>query len=162
MRPDWHTYFVEFAKVAATRATCQRLKVGAVVVVDKQVVATGYNGSAPGLPHCTDVGCDVVGGHCIRTVHAEMNAIAQAARRGVKIDGASIYTTAAPCWNCFRVLLNAGIAEYIWVLDYRFEGEMAERILAAAKVSGVKLARLADLVPRPAPDLIPHDGTGAL
>lgn len=142
VRPNWDQYFTKFAEVAATRATCNRLKVGAVIVVDRQVVATGYNGSPPGQPHCLDAGCDVEDGHCVRTIHAEMNAIAQSARRGVKIDGATIYTTAAPCWNCLRVLLNSGIKRYCYVAEYRCEGKNWERIKDAVNASGVTLERV--------------------
>ena len=102
-----------------TRATCDRKQVGAVIVVDYQVAATGYNGSIRGLPHCDEVGHDMVDGHCVRTIHAEMNALAQAARRGVRIEGAFIYTTASPCWSCFRVLVNAGIRRFVYGEAYR-------------------------------------------
>src|SRR3954465_7209517 len=97
-RPAWDEYFMGFAIAASRRATCDRKHVGAVVVVDKQVVATGYNGSVRGMPHCDDAGHDMISGHCVRTIHAEMNAMSQAASRGVAIEGSSIYTTASPCW----------------------------------------------------------------
>ena len=87
-RPEWDDYFMGFALAAARRATCDRQHVGAVIVVDKQVVATGYNGSVRGMPHCHEVGHDMESGHCVRTIHAEMNALAQAARRGVAVAGA--------------------------------------------------------------------------
>ncbi len=118
-RPSWDEYFIGFAKAASVRATCDRKHVGAVIVVDKQVVATGYNGSVRGLPHCDDAGHDMVGGHCVRTIHAEMNALAQAARRGVAVGDSAIYTTASPCWACFRVLVNAGIREFVYAEPYR-------------------------------------------
>jgi dCMP deaminase len=130
-RPSWDQYFMGFAKAASVRATCDRQHVGAVIVVDKQVVATGYNGSVRSLPHCDDVGHDMVGGHCVRTIHAEMNALAQAARRGVAVGGSSIYTTASPCWACFRVLVNAGITCFVYGQPYR-EDEHRERILQVA------------------------------
>lgn len=126
-RPGWDEYFIGFAKAASVRATCDRQHVGAVIVVDKQVVATGYNGSVLALPHCDDVGHDMVGGHCVRTIHAEMNALAQAARRGVAVGGSAIYTTASPCWACFRVLVNAGIREFVYAQAYRAE-EHKQRI----------------------------------
>ena len=102
MRADWNTYFMNIAQVAATRSTCNRKHVGAVIVRDKSILSTGYNGSIPGMPHCTEVGCDIENGHCIATVHAEANAIIQAAKHGVCIDKADIYVTASPCWNCFK------------------------------------------------------------
>jgi dCMP deaminase len=133
-RPDWDLYFMGFARAARDRATCDRKHVGAVIVVERQVVATGYNGSIRGMPHCDEAGHDIVAGHCVRTIHAEMNALAQAARRGVAVEGASIYTTASPCWACFRVLVNAGIQRFLFGEPYREElhreriGEVAERL----------------------------------
>jgi len=110
-----------FARAAAARATCDRKHVGAVIVVGRQVAATGYNGSVRRLPHCDEVGHDMVDGHCVRTIHAEMNALAQAARRGVRVEDAAIYTTASPCWACFRVLVNAGIQHFVYGEPYREE-----------------------------------------
>ena len=97
------------AQQAATRSTCPRKHVGAVIVRDRTVLSTGYNGSIRGLPHCEDAGCVMEDGHCVTTVHAEANAILQAAKNGVSIDGAELYTTASPCWNCFKLIANAGI-----------------------------------------------------
>ncbi len=140
-RPDWDEYFMGFARAAARRATCDRQHVGAVIVVEKQVVATGYNGSVRGLPHCDEVGHDLVGGHCVRTIHAEMNALAQAARRGVAVEGAAIYTTASPCWACFRVLVNAGIRVFVYDLPYR-EAEHRDRIVEVAGRLGLEVRAL--------------------
>lgn len=137
-RPGWDEYFLGFARAASRRATCDRLHVGAVIVVDKQVVATGYNGSIRGMPHCDDVGHDMVDGHCVRTVHAEMNALAQAARRGVAVDGASIYVTANPCWLCFRVLVNAGIVEFVFEQPYRLELDKV-RLTDVALKAGIQI-----------------------
>ena len=97
-RVDWHTYFMNIARQAATRSTCDRKHVGAVIVRDKTILSTGYNGSIRGMPHCDDVGHLMENGHCVATVHAEANAIIQAAKNGVRIDGAELYTTASPCW----------------------------------------------------------------
>jgi len=131
VRPDWDHYFMGFAEAAAHRATCDRKRVGAVIVVDRQVVATGYNGSIRGMPHCDQVGHDLDAGHCVRTIHAEMNALAQAARHGVRVDGGSLYSTASPCWACFRVLANTGIRRYLYAERYR-EEEHRARILEVA------------------------------
>jgi len=141
-RPDWDTYFIGFAKAASVRATCDRLHVGAVIVVSKQVVATGYNGAAAGLPHCDDVGHDMVENHCVRVIHAEMNALAQAARRGVAIDGGTVYTTASPCWDCFRVMANAGIKRLVYLKPYRAE-EHQKRIEEVAREIGIEVEQLA-------------------
>ncbi len=109
-RVDWHTYFMNIARQAATRSTCERKHVGAVIVRDKTILSTGYNGSIRGMPHCDDVGHLMENGHCVATVHAEANAMIQAAKNGVRIDGAEIYTTASPCWSCFKLIANAGIS----------------------------------------------------
>ncbi|HVO29428.1 MAG TPA: dCMP deaminase family protein [bacterium] len=137
-RPAWDEYFMGFAEAASRRATCDRKHVGAVIVVDKQVVATGYNGSVRGMPHCDEAGHDMESGHCVRTIHAEMNAIAQAASRGVAVEGSSIYTTASPCWACFRVLVNAGIRRFIYGEGYR-EDEHRKRIDEVAKALGLEV-----------------------
>jgi dCMP deaminase len=108
-RVDWHRYFMNIAEEVASRATCPRKHVGAVIVRDKRLLSTGYNGSLRGLPHCEEVGCLMEDGHCIATVHAEANAILQAAMNGVRIEGGEIYTTASPCWNCFKLIANAGL-----------------------------------------------------
>lgn len=104
--------------MVATRATCDRLHVGCVLVKDRRILATGYNGSVVGEPHCDDVGHEVVAGHCQRTVHAESNAIAQAARHGISVDGATAYVTHQPCPNCDKLLRNAGIIGFKWGKDY--------------------------------------------
>ena len=130
-----------FARAAAARATCDRKLVGAVIVVDHQVAATGYNGSVRGLPHCDEVGHDMVDGHCVRTIHAEMNALAQGARLGVRLDGAWIYTTASPCWACFRVLVNAGIQRFVFSEPYR-EEEHETRIQEVASALGLEVQSL--------------------
>src|SRR5947209_5416518 len=103
-RLDWHTYFMNIARQVATRATCPRKHVGALIVRDRTILSTGYNGSIRGMPHCDDAGHDLEAGHCVATIHAEANAILQAAKNGVTIDGAEIYTTASPCWSCFKLI----------------------------------------------------------
>jgi len=140
-RPDWDAYFMGFAQAASRRATCDRQHVGAVIVVARQVVATGYNGSVRGLPHCDEVGHDMVGGHCVRTIHAEMNALAQAASRGVAVEGASIYTTASPCWACFRVLVNGGLRRFVYGQAYRAD-EHRDRIAEVAARLGLEVRAL--------------------
>lgn len=125
------------AEQAATRSTCSRKHVGAVIVRDRTVLSTGYNGSLRGLPHCEDVGCVMEDGHCITTVHAEANAILQAAKNGVSVDGAEIYTTASPCWNCFKLIVNAGIRRIAYGEFYR-----EERSRQTAKEIGVELRDL--------------------
>ena len=101
-RVSWGTYFMNIAQEVATRSTCDRKHVGAVIVRDKTILSTGYNGSIKGLPHCDEAGCEMVEGHCVRTTHAEANAIVQAAKNGVKIELSEIYVTASPCYNCLK------------------------------------------------------------
>ncbi|AKV03474.1 dCMP deaminase [Labilithrix luteola] len=118
-RASWDEYFMNIAREVSTRATCDRKHVGAVIVRDKSILATGYNGSIRGLPHCDEEGHLMEEGHCVRTVHAEANAIVQAARNGMRIEGASIYVTASPCWGCFRLIANAGITRIVFGEFYR-------------------------------------------
>ena len=118
-RASWDEYFMNIAREVSTRSTCDRKFVGAVVVRDKCILATGYNGSIRGLPHCDEEGHLMEDGHCVRTVHAEANAIVQAARNGSRIDGSSIYVTASPCWGCFRLIANAGIMRIAFGEFYR-------------------------------------------
>jgi dCMP deaminase len=136
-RVSWDRYFMNLAVQAATRSTCPRKSVGAVVVRDKAVLATGYNGSIRGLPHCSEVGCLMENDHCVRTVHAEANAILQAARHGVRIDQANIYVTSSPCWDCFKLIANAGIGRVLYGEFYR-----DDRIAQYAREAGIELVHL--------------------
>lgn len=168
-RPSWDAYFMAIAQQVATRATCDRKHVGAIIVRERTILATGYNGSVRGMDHCDDVGHMMEGDgpdrelneaianvcgigqaalvikllvershpHCVRTVHAEANAIAQAAKNGVRIEGASIYVTASPCWGCFKLIANAGIAAIYFGELYR-----DERITDFARDAGIKLVDL--------------------
>ncbi len=137
VRPSWDEYFLKMAMLVSERATCPRMHVGAVLVRDKRILATGYNGSLPGQPHCYDVGCMIEDGHCIRTIHAEMNAIIQCAIHGVSTEGATAYVTNMPCTNCTKALIGAGIKEVVVFSDYH--GTKAEEFFEA---SGVKLRKL--------------------
>ena len=136
-RVSWDQYFMNIAREVATRSTCDRKFVGAVIVRDKTILSTGYNGSIRGRPHCDDVGHLIENDHCVATVHAEANAIIQAAKNGVRIEGAEIYTTASPCWNCFKLIANAGIRTIYYGEFYRD----ARSIEVAAKL-GVHLVDL--------------------
>lgn len=117
-RPDWDEYFLKLAMLASERATCPRMHCGCVLVKNKNVIATGYNGSIPGDTHCEDVGCMVVDNHCVRTVHAEMNALVQAARRGHSVDGSTAYVTNMPCTTCAKALITAGIKRIVVFSDF--------------------------------------------
>jgi dCMP deaminase len=127
-RPSWDQYFLTITRQVAERSTCLRAKVGAVIVRDKNILATGYNGSPAGLPHCLDEGCLIyrsttpagdVEENCFRTIHAEINAIAQAAKNGSVIRGADIYITHTPCIHCFKVLINTGISRICYEKEYK-------------------------------------------
>ena len=137
MRVSWERYFMNLAVQAATRSTCPRKHVGAVIVRDKTILSTGYNGSLRGANHCTDVGCLMVNGHCVRTVHAEANALVQAARHGTRLEGAEIYVTASPCFDCFKLIANAGITKVYYGEFYR-----DERVLAFAEELGIEMVDL--------------------
>ncbi len=110
-RPSWDDYFLRMVDAVAARATCDRGRSGALLVYERQIVATGYVGSPPGFPHCDDIGHQMVDGHCVRTVHAEANAIASAARAGIRTLGTTLYCTMVPCRVCAMLLLTAGINE---------------------------------------------------
>lgn len=111
-RPPWEDYFFQIAHTVSSRATCPRASVGCVVVRDKRILVTGYNGAPTGQKHCTEAGCHMADGHCRRAVHAEMNAVATAARHGISLDHATIYVTHQPCDYCYGVLLNAGVKTF--------------------------------------------------
>jgi dCMP deaminase len=136
-RASWDEYFMNIALVVSSRSTCDRKFVGAVIVRDKTILSTGYNGSIRGMPHCTEVGHMMEDGHCVATIHAESNAILQAAKNGVSIDGASIYVTASPCWSCFKQVANAGIRRIVYGEFYR-----DNRIFDVAKQLNVELHHL--------------------
>jgi dCMP deaminase len=118
-RVSWDEYFMNIGREVASRSTCPRKYVGAVVVRDKTILSTGYNGSVRGLPHCEEAGCMLEDGHCVRTIHAEANALIQAAKHGVRLEGAAIYVTASPCWNCFKSIANTGIQRIVFGEFYR-------------------------------------------
>jgi len=136
-RKDWHEYFMDIAEMVATRSTCDRKHIGAVIVKDKTILSTGYNGSIRGRPHCSEIGCDIENGHCIATIHAEANAIIQAAKNGVAINGAEIYTTALPCWTCFTLIANSGIKKIYYHEFYR-----DDRILRVAEEIKLELVHI--------------------
>ena len=144
-RPDWDTYFMEIAHVVSTRANCSRRKVAAVIVSDRRIISTGYNGTPRGVTNCFEGGCPRCSGNapsgtsleeCI-CVHAEQNAICQAAYHGISVADATIYVTISPCLTCAKLIINAGIKEVVYGGDYAFT-EQTERLLIEA---GVKCRR---------------------
>ena len=124
-RPSWE------------RATCPRMHCGCVLVRNKRILSTGYNGSLPGEPHCEDVGCYIVDDHCIRTTHAEMNALLQCSIHGISTEGATAYVTNMPCTNCAKALITAGIVEVVIFSEYH--NTQAEEFF---KNSNINLVRL--------------------
>jgi dCMP deaminase len=129
-RLSWDQYFLNITRQVAERSTCTRAKVGAVIVRERSILASGYNGAPSGLPHCTEVGCLVYQSrtpdgqleeNCYRTIHAEINAIAQAAKNGVSIRDADIYVTHTPCIHCLKVLINTGIKRIFYDREYKLE-----------------------------------------
>lgn len=137
-RLDWDHYFIMQAALLASRSTCKRLAVGAVLVRDQRVIAGGYNGSVAGDTHCIDDDCELRDGHCVRTIHAEMNTVLQCARFGVSTDGASVYVTDFPCLQCTKMLLQAGITHIYYLRNYHND-DYAVRLI---KMKGVAVTRL--------------------
>lgn len=118
MRPTKNKYFMDIAEMTAKRSTCSRANVGAILVKNSRIIATGFNGSPDTMEHCDDVGHLIKDKHCIRTVHAEANCILQAARIGISVEGSVLYCTHKPCHNCCKLLINAGIYKIYYKYDY--------------------------------------------
>ena len=140
-RPSWDQYFIDITHLVATRSTCLRRQVGALLVKDRNILATGYNGTPSGITHCEDVGClrerlKVPSGErheLCRGLHAEQNAIIQAARHGVNIDGATLYCTTMPCIICTKMLINAGIRRIVYEEGYA--DQLAREMVAEAQIA---------------------------
>jgi dCMP deaminase len=128
---------MNIAKEVGTRSTCNRKHIGAVIVRGKTILATGYNGSIRGLAHCDEAGHEMDNTHCVRTIHAEANAIVQSARHGVRIEDSEIYITASPCYDCFKMIANVGIRKIYFGEFYR-----DERIMEHAKELDIELIDL--------------------
>lgn len=143
-RISWDQYFMAQSHLLALRSTCTRLMVGATIVRDKRIIAGGYNGSVSGSVHCIDEGCYVIDGHCVRTVHAEANALLQCAKFGVPTEGADIYVTHFPCLQCCKQLIQSGIKHVYYAEDYR-NHEYAVQLFkeAGVKTKKVELTYLA-------------------
>ena len=131
---------MEVARTVATRATCPRASVGAVLVRDHRILTTGYNGAPRNVAHCSAVGCEMLGGHCVRSTHAEANAVVQGALHGVGLDGAIAYCTHQPCINCAKLLVSAGVKRIVY--DASYVDTFAQGILAEAGVALVPFASL--------------------
>ncbi len=150
-RPPWDQYFMSITQQVATRSTCDRAQVGAIIVKDRRILTTGYNGAPAGLPHCDQIGHLMIDGHCVRTLHAEQNAILQAALHGVSVAGGTIYVTHQPCLTCAKMIINAGLVRVVYAGTY--PDANARAFLSQAGVAlvhvDITLARPAEL---PTPD----------
>ncbi|PIE98200.1 MAG: cell division protein DedD [Treponema sp.] len=151
VRPDWDQYFMEVCQSIAKRATCNRGRSGCVIAKDKQILVTGYVGAPSGLPHCDDVGHKFkkmthedgsVTQHCVRTVHAEQNAICQAAKRGISIDGATLFCKMTPCRTCAMLIINCGIKRVVAEKRYHDSADTIEMF----KQAGIELEHLDDQI----------------
>ena len=132
LRPSWDEYFMGITFQAAMRSTCDRARVGAIIVKDRRILTTGYNGSPAGLQHCDEIGHLIINGHCVRTLHAEQTAIIQAALHGVGVAGGTIYVTHQPCLTCAKMIINAGLRRVVYAGTY--PDENAVEFLASAVV----------------------------
>lgn len=150
-RPSWDEYFMDICRMVAKRATCDRGRSGCVITRDHQILVTGYVGAPAGLPHCDDIGHQLkkiqhedgsVTQHCVRTVHAEQNAICQAAKRGISIDGATLYCKMTPCRTCSMLIINCGIVRVVAEKRYHDSSDTIEMF----KKAGIILEHLSDSI----------------
>jgi len=147
IRPNWDEYFIKLMKEVGKRSTCDRGRTGCIIVRDKRILSTGYAGSPNGLPHCDDVGHEFhtvfdkdgnTSKHCIRTTHAEQNAIANAAKEGVALKNSTLYCTMTPCYICAKIIINSGIKKVIAEKDYQ-KSERSKEIFKEANIDFVLL-----------------------
>lgn len=144
-RPSWDEYFMMAAKLAATRATCLQRKVGTVIVKNKRIITTGFNGSPPGLPHCTEVGCLVFpdrGTSCQRVMHAEHNAVLQDSKN---LEGATLYTSFLPCLNCMKIVISAKMKEVVYEEEKIEKDEYEKAKKEFAKLAGLVLRKIPEV-----------------
>lgn len=143
-RPSWDEYFINIVEIVGSRSTCDRGRPGCIIVKDKRILATGYAGSPVGQPHCDDIGHEMqkaidedgkISEHCVRTLHAEVNAIAYAAKFGVSIDGSTLYVKFTPCYTCAKMVINAGIKRVVAKVKYH----AGNKTVKLFRQAGVKL-----------------------
>lgn len=142
-RIGWNQYFLAQAKLVAFRSTCTRLMVGAVIARENRIIASGYNGSVADGDHCIDDGCYMVEGHCVRTVHAEANALLQCAKFGVPTKGTTLYVTHFPCLQCTKQIIQAGIEKIVYEYDYR-NHELAVQLFKESNIE-IEQVKLKDV-----------------
>jgi len=139
-RKSYNKYFKDITEAVSERGTCDRKQVGCILIKDKRILATGYNGAIVGAKHCDEIGHLMVDGHCIRTVHAEINALAQCAKYGVSCDGAIAYINTYPCFDCFKALVNAGIKGIYYTSEYPSAGyEQVDKFANELKIELEKI-----------------------
>lgn len=160
-RPSWDEYFMKIVEIVGSRGTCDRGRIGCIIVKDKMIISTGYVGSPNSLPHCDEIGHEMhtvthpdghQTRHCIRTIHAEQNAICQAAKIGAPLNGATLYIKMTPCYTCAKMLINAGIKRVVCQQDYH-AGERSKEIF---KEAGVLYELLTDKMTT-YKDMVPED-----
>ena len=139
-RKSWHKYFEDICVEVSKRGTCDRKQVGCILVKDKRILATGYNGAIIGTEHCDEIGHLMEDGHCIRTVHAEINALSQCAKFGISCFGATAYINTFPCFDCFKALINAGILNIYYKDEYEASGK--KHVKEFANKLGIGLVKL--------------------
>ncbi len=142
---------MDITLAVSRRATCLRAQVGAIIVKDKRILTTGYNGAPKGLPHCLDEGCEIVDGHCVRSLHAEQNAILQGALHGVSLQGGTIYTTHQPCQVCAKMIINSGLVRVVYAGLYPDEFAMKYLKLAGIQADHFDLG---ERTPAPPPSVV--------
>lgn len=136
-RQTWNSYFMSIAEQVATRATCSRKQVGCVIVSNKNILTTGYNGSLPNEEHCFDNGCLLENNHCIRTIHAETNAINQAAKNGIALKYSTLYCTSKPCWNCLKNIISVGIETIYYKEEYYSNNEAYNKAIKKINIYNI-------------------------
>lgn len=148
VRPSWDEYFMKIADMIGSRGSCDRGRAGCVITRDRRIIATGYVGSPVGLPHCDEAGHEMhtvtnddgtTSRHCIRTTHAEQNAICEAARMGISIDNGTLYCKMTPCYACAKMVINAGIKRVVCARDYH-AGERSKEVFTQAGIEFVLLS----------------------
>ena len=163
-RPSWDEYFMSIAELVGSRATCSRGRSGCVIVRDKRILVTGYVGSPAGLPHCDEVGHEMhkilnddgtESEHCVRTAHAEQNAISQAAKLGVLIDGSTLYCHMTPCYSCAKSIINSGIKKVIVLKDYHRGNRTKEVFMQSGVKFQALTAEIEDYSDKPVRNVFP-------
>lgn len=151
VRPSWDEYFIEITEMVGRRGSCDRGRCGCVIVRNNRLIATGYAGSPIGLPHCDEIGHEMhtvihddgsQTQHCIRTAHAEQNAICEAARMGISLDGGTLYTKMLPCYTCAKMIINCGIKRVVCAREYHPGTKASQRTFDVFKEAGIEFISL--------------------